>query len=34
VSRPTVSRMLASLEDLGLVRHERDMDDRRQVERI
>jgi DNA-binding MarR family transcriptional regulator len=30
VSRPTVSRMLASLEELGLVRRERDPLDRRQ----
>jgi DNA-binding MarR family transcriptional regulator len=30
VSRPTVSRMLASLEELGLVRRERDTLDRRQ----
>jgi len=30
VSRPTVSRMLASLEQLGLVRRERDPSDRRQ----
>jgi DNA-binding MarR family transcriptional regulator len=30
VSRPTVSRMLASLEELGLVRRERDALDRRQ----
>jgi DNA-binding MarR family transcriptional regulator len=31
VSRPTVSRMLASLEELGLVRRERDRLDRRQL---
>ncbi len=31
VSRPTVSRMLASLEQLGLVRRERHLYDRRQV---
>ena len=33
VSRPTVSRMLASLEELGLVRRERERDpgDRRQI---
>ena len=31
VSPPTVSRMLASLEQLGLVRRERHLDDRRQV---
>jgi DNA-binding MarR family transcriptional regulator len=31
VSRPTVSRMLASLEELGLVHRERDQRDRRQV---
>ena len=31
VSPPTVSRMLASLEALGLVRRERDIHDRRQV---
>jgi DNA-binding MarR family transcriptional regulator len=30
VSRPTVSRMLASLEELGLVRRTRDVSDRRQ----
>ena len=30
VSRPTVSRMLASLEQLGLVRRRRSLDDRRQ----
>ncbi len=31
VSRPTVSRMLASLEELGLVRRKRDLYDRRQT---
>jgi DNA-binding MarR family transcriptional regulator len=31
VSRPTVSRMLASLEELGLVLRKRDSKDRRQV---
>jgi DNA-binding MarR family transcriptional regulator len=31
VSRPTVSRMLASLEELGLVLRKRDSNDRRQV---
>jgi DNA-binding MarR family transcriptional regulator len=31
VSRPTVSRMLASLEELGLVRREREERDRRQI---
>jgi DNA-binding MarR family transcriptional regulator len=31
VSRPTVSRMLASLEELGLVHRERNIYDRRQV---
>jgi DNA-binding MarR family transcriptional regulator len=31
VSRPTVSRMLASLEELGIVHRQRDVRDRRQV---
>jgi DNA-binding MarR family transcriptional regulator len=31
VSRPTVSRMLASLEEPGLIRRERDVFDRRQI---